>query len=95
MDAWDSWYDAYLGLAPRRIPHYEAWSCPDAETYITGIDYYDHPRHCRQRMVEVMLDTARMTGGYAMSIGNHIPWNVTPEGVKRYLDLSAELGFRE
>jgi hypothetical protein len=45
-------------------------------------------------MVESMMDTARMTGGYAMSVGNHIPWNVTPEGVKRYLDASAELGWR-
>ena len=26
-----------------------------------------------------------------MCIGNHIPWNVQPEGIKRYLDLSAEL----
>jgi hypothetical protein len=29
-----------------------------------------------------------------MCIGNHIPFNVPPEGVKRYLDLSAELAFR-
>jgi hypothetical protein len=35
-----------------------------------------------------------MTGGYTMGIGNHIAWNVTPEGVKRYLDASAELGWR-
>jgi len=43
-------------------------------------------------MVQSMVQTARMTGGrYAMCIGNHIPWNVTPEGIKRYLDYSAEL----
>jgi hypothetical protein len=29
-----------------------------------------------------------------LCIGNHIPFNVTPEGVKRYLDLCAELGRR-
>ncbi|MHB9026788.1 MAG: uroporphyrinogen decarboxylase family protein [Armatimonadota bacterium] len=45
-------------------------------------------------MVDSMLETARMTGGYMMCIGNHIPWNVTPEGIKRYLDLSAELAYR-
>jgi hypothetical protein len=45
-------------------------------------------------MVDSMLETADMTGGYMMCIGNHIPWNVTPEGIKRYLDLSAELAHR-
>jgi hypothetical protein len=29
-----------------------------------------------------------------MCIGNHIPWNVTPEGIKLYLDLSVELAHR-
>ncbi len=46
-------YLAYMGLAPRRIPHWEHWSCPDAETYLTGIDYYEHPRLCRQRLHEL------------------------------------------
>jgi hypothetical protein len=45
-------------------------------------------------MVDDMLETAKMTGGYMMCVGNHIPWNVTPEGIKRYLDLSAELAVR-
>ncbi len=45
-------------------------------------------------MVESMVETGRMSGGYMMCIGNHIPYNVTPEGVKRYLDLSAELAYR-
>ncbi len=43
-------YATYMGAAPQRIPHWEHWSCPDAETYITGIDYYEHPRLCRLRM---------------------------------------------
>lgn len=47
-----------------------------------------------RRMVESMVETARMTGGYMMCIGNHIPWNVHPEGIKRYLELSAELAQR-
>lgn len=46
-------YLAYMGMAPKRIPHLEHWSCPDAETYLTGIDYYQHPRLCRLRMQEV------------------------------------------
>ena len=43
-------YAAFMGLGPKRIPSWESWSCPDAETYITGIDYYEHPRSCRSRM---------------------------------------------
>ncbi|MCE5279568.1 MAG: uroporphyrinogen decarboxylase family protein [Planctomycetaceae bacterium] len=46
-------YLALMGLAPRRIPHWEHWSCPDAESYMTGIDYYDHPRLCRQKLAEL------------------------------------------
>jgi len=42
-------------------------------------------------MVDSMLETAAMTDGYMMCVGNHIPFNVTPEGVKRYFDLCAEL----
>jgi uroporphyrinogen-III decarboxylase len=45
-------------------------------------------------MVDSMLETARMTGGYMMSIGNHIPWNVPPDAVKRYLDLCNEKAWR-
>ena len=43
-------YMAFMGMAPKRIPHWESWSCPDAETYITGIDYFEHPKLCRQAM---------------------------------------------
>ncbi|MHB9133240.1 MAG: uroporphyrinogen decarboxylase family protein [Armatimonadota bacterium] len=49
----DDRYMAYMGLAPTRIPHWEHWSCPDAETYLTGIDYYDHPKLCRERLKEL------------------------------------------
>ncbi len=45
-------------------------------------------------MVEQMVETGRMCGGYAMCIGNHIPWNVPADAVKRYLDLSNELAWR-
>ena len=46
-------YLAYMGLAPKRIPHWEHWSCPDAETYLTGIDYYEHPKLCREKLREL------------------------------------------
>jgi len=45
-------------------------------------------------MVESMVETGRMSRGYMMCIGNHIPFNVSPEGIKRYFDLSAELAYR-
>jgi hypothetical protein len=51
--AYDDRYLAFMGLAPRRIPHWEHWSCPDAETYLTGIDYYEHPRLCRLKLAEL------------------------------------------
>jgi uroporphyrinogen-III decarboxylase len=47
-----------------------------------------------EAMVRSMVETGRMSGGYMMCIGNHIPWNVPGEAVKRYLDLSAELAYR-
>lgn len=49
----DPRYDSFMGQGPRQIPHWEHWSCPDAETYLTGIDYYRHPRSCRLRMREL------------------------------------------
>ena len=48
-----------------------------------------------RRMVEKMAETGRMSGSYFMCIGNHIPWNVPPEAIKRYLDLSNELACRD
>lgn len=49
----DPGYETMMGLGPKRIVHMEHWSCPDAETYLTGIDYYDHPRLCRERLREL------------------------------------------
>lgn len=48
-----------------------------------------------RRMVESMVETANMSAGYMMCIGNHIPFNVSPEGIKTYFDLSAEIGYRD
>lgn len=49
----DDRFLAFMGQWPKQIPHWEHWSNPDAETYLTGIDYYEHPRQCRQRMAEL------------------------------------------
>ena len=43
-------YQAYMGQSPARIPHWEYLGCPDAETAITGIDYFAHPRLCLERL---------------------------------------------
>ncbi|MCC6443251.1 MAG: hypothetical protein IT210_07320 [Armatimonadetes bacterium] len=49
----DDTYMAFMGMGPKKIPHWEHWSCPDAETYLTGIDYYEHPRECRLKLKEI------------------------------------------
>ncbi|MFA6293379.1 MAG: uroporphyrinogen decarboxylase family protein [Victivallales bacterium] len=49
----DDRYLTYMGKGPKKIVHWEHWSCPDAETFLTGIDYYDHPRLCRERMAKL------------------------------------------
>lgn len=53
----------------------------------------NNPEEIR-RMVLSMTETGKMSGGYMMCVGNHIPYNVPPEAVKRYLDLSVELARR-
>jgi len=47
------WINSLHGHGPKRILHTEHWSNPDAETWITGIDYYDHPRLCRLKWNEL------------------------------------------
>ncbi|HEY3378993.1 MAG TPA: uroporphyrinogen decarboxylase family protein [Armatimonadota bacterium] len=49
----DAFFETYMGRGPRQVTHYEHWSCPDAETYLTGIDYYAHPQACRARLQEL------------------------------------------
>ena len=36
-------YMTMIGQGGKRILHNEFWSNPDAETYLTGIDYYERP----------------------------------------------------
>lgn len=49
----DDRYLSYMGMGPKKIPHWEHWSCPDAETYLTGIDFYEHPKLCREKLKEL------------------------------------------
>jgi len=49
----DARYESYMGLGPKRMAHWEHWSNPDAETHLTGIDYYEHPRLCRLKLKEL------------------------------------------
>lgn len=49
----DAWYETIMGRGPRQIRHWEHWSCPDAESYLTGIDYYEHPKLCRERLAQL------------------------------------------
>jgi hypothetical protein len=49
----DSRYETFMGHGPQQIAHWEHWSCPDAETYLTGINYYTHPRQCRIKLKEI------------------------------------------
>lgn len=46
----DPVYQSYMGKGPKQIVHWEHWSNPDAETYLTGIDHYAHPRLCRLKL---------------------------------------------
>ncbi len=53
MPTYSPQYLTYMGKGPSRIVHWEHWSCPDAETYLTGIDYFQNPLKCRERMWEL------------------------------------------
>jgi hypothetical protein len=86
------------GIISEPYTDYKAIARKHKDCFIAGegdnrILSRNNPEEIRA-MVESMVETARMSAGYMMCIGNHIPWNVNPEGIKRYLDLSAELGYR-
>jgi len=40
-----------------------------------------------------MVETAKISGGYMMRIGNHIPRNISPEASRLCLDLSTEIHY--
>lgn len=45
-------------------------------------------------MVDRMLGTSRMTGGYMVRIGTELTWNTPVEAVKLNLDLCRDLAHR-
>ncbi len=53
MSKYNTRYQSLMGMAPREIPHWEHWSCPDAATYITGIDYYEQPKTCMKKLADM------------------------------------------
>ncbi len=47
---------ALSGADVNHIPHWEHWSNPDAETYITGIDHYAKPLSARKKLLDFYPD---------------------------------------
>ncbi len=87
-----------IGIISEPCTDYSALACRYRDCFLAGegdnrVLMRNDPAEIRA-MVESMVETGRMSGGYMMCIGNHIPWNVPPEAIKRYLDLSQELAHR-
>jgi hypothetical protein len=61
-------YLAMMGLAPKRIPHWEHMSNPDFVHHVTGIDPYQKPRSAYQRLHEI----------FKIDLGPGIPSDDTP-----------------
>ena len=51
------------------------------------------PAEIRAMFVSI-ADTGRMSRGYTMCIGNHIPWGILSAPMKRSLEFSNQLNFR-
>jgi hypothetical protein len=49
----DERYLTFMGRGPKKIIHWEHWSDPDAATYLSGIDYYEKPKSCMQKLNEM------------------------------------------
>lgn len=86
------------GIISEPFTNYKAIASRYKDCFIAGegdnrVLMRNNPDEIRS-MVESMVETARMSGGYMMCIGNHIPFNVSPEAIKLYFDLSTELGHR-
>ncbi|MDR2136416.1 MAG: hypothetical protein LBO76_07360 [Treponema sp.] len=86
------------GIDTEPYTDFKAIARKHKDCYLAGegdsrILHRNNPAEIRA-MVESMVETARMCRGYFLSCGNHIPWNVNPEGVKLSLDLCNEIGYR-
>ncbi|MCM8830220.1 MAG: hypothetical protein NC824_04400 [Candidatus Omnitrophica bacterium] len=46
-------WETLMGRGPKKIVHWEHWSNPDAATYISGIDFYQHPKKCMEKVNEM------------------------------------------
>ena len=87
-----------LGIVSEPYTDYKAIARRYADCFIAGegdnrVLMRNNPAEIRA-MVESMVETGRMSGGYMMCIGNHIPFNVPGEAVKLYFELSGEMGYR-
>jgi hypothetical protein len=86
------------GIISEPFTDYKAIACKHENCFIAGegdnrVLMRNDPTEIRA-MVESMVETGKMSGGYMMCIGNHIPYNIPGDAVKLYLDLSSELGYR-
>ncbi len=86
------------GLLGEPYTNYKAIARKHQDCFLTGegdtrILSRNNPAEI-EAMVRRMVETARMTGGYFMRIGNEFTWTTPPEAVKLYLDLSRELAHR-
>jgi hypothetical protein len=86
------------GIISEPYTNYKALACRHKDCFLAGegdnrVLLRNNPDEI-ENMVRSMVETSKMTGGYMMCIGNHIPWNVPGEAIKQYLDLSAELAHR-
>ena len=45
-------------------------------------------------MVEKMTGWGKQYPGYFLCVGNHLPWNLPPEGIKAYFEASEKFGQR-
>ena len=46
------------------------------------------------KMVKEMTDWGKRYPGYFLDAGNHLPWNLPPQGIVHYFDASEEYGWR-
>jgi len=81
-------YTNYRAIARR---HENCFLTGEGDTRVLA---RNHPAEIRA-MVENMVETAHMTGGYFMRIGNEFTWNTPVQAVKHYLDLCRDLARRE
>ncbi len=49
----DPRFETLMGRGQEKIVHWEHWSNPDAATYISGIDFYEHPKSCITKINEI------------------------------------------